>query len=593
MYKLLPILLFAYGLAVTTDDIYDNSYALIIGIDKYENVRSLDYAVKDAEDIQSMLVDKFNFQQDNIVLLKNEEATQASILQEFSNITKKANDNDRVLIFFAGHGETIDLPDGGEMGFLLPVDGDKTDLYLSAIKMEELRTLSLLSDAKHILYLVDACYGGIVSVGARGLDAESTPNYLDKITKYKSRQIISAGGRGEEVIEKAEWGHSAFTKNLLSGLRDSKADTDSDGIITVQELGTYLQKKVTIDSDNRQTPKTRNLSSDEGEFVFVYSENTVVIQDKSTDAKLDYLISEMEELKTQSTVDKNTKLDLKVEPALQQSNYPSIYSFVYVDKYLLLTLRAQLEKRAFIGIGLGNKNVQGEGGVIDVNEFGIRGFLGYYLTPRNTKIFNPHISFGASVNFEKWKAKTLNLYDTGRELNFFLQLHNDIILSKSESLTFGLTAMRHGIQDFNEYGDLYIKRYDFDVYPFFTYNYIPQNITYETLSNSDKIKYIRERKKNDLISFSIWYAAPIIGNYWLDDGITLPTLLIPAIGPLLTLSEVRGYENITLLAGVLQSYHLFDYIITSKKLKGLNNNISYQINPNPIAPSVKFTYDFD
>ena len=45
MYKLLPILLFAYCLAVTTADIYDNSYALVIGIDKYENVRSLDYAV--------------------------------------------------------------------------------------------------------------------------------------------------------------------------------------------------------------------------------------------------------------------------------------------------------------------------------------------------------------------------------------------------------------------------------------------------------------------------------------------------------------------------------------------------------------------
>jgi hypothetical protein len=89
----------------------------------------------------------------------------------------------------------------------------------------------------------------------------------------------------------------------LSGLRDSKADTDSDGIITVQELGTYLQKKVTIDSDNRQTPKTRNLSSDEGEFVFVYSENTAVIQDKSADEKLDYLISEMEELKSQQSSD--------------------------------------------------------------------------------------------------------------------------------------------------------------------------------------------------------------------------------------------------------------------------------------------------
>ena len=309
MYKLLSILLFAYSLALTTDDIYDNSWALIIGIDKYQNVQSLDYAVNDAKDIQNMLVGKFQFPKDNIRLLINEEATQASILQEFSNITKKANDNDRVLIFFAGHGETIDLPDGGEMGFLLPVDGDKTDLYLSAIKMEELRTLSLLSDAKHILYLVDACYGGIVSVGARGLDAESTPNYLDKITKYKSRQIISAGGRGEEVIEKAEWGHSAFTKNLLSGLRDSKADTDSDGIITVQELGTYLQKKVTIDSDNRQTPKTRNLSSDEGEFVFVYADNTTVIQDKTTDAKMDLVLSEIDTLKSQKSSDDGTILE--------------------------------------------------------------------------------------------------------------------------------------------------------------------------------------------------------------------------------------------------------------------------------------------
>ena len=61
MYKLLSILLFAYGLAVSTDDIYDNSYALIIGIDKYENVKNLNYAVKDAESIQDILVNIFNF----------------------------------------------------------------------------------------------------------------------------------------------------------------------------------------------------------------------------------------------------------------------------------------------------------------------------------------------------------------------------------------------------------------------------------------------------------------------------------------------------------------------------------------------------
>ena len=61
--------------------------------------------------------------------------------------------------------------------------------------------LSLRSKAKHILYLVDACYGGISAVGARGLDSKVTPNYLDKILKYKSRQVISAGGEMSKLLK--------------------------------------------------------------------------------------------------------------------------------------------------------------------------------------------------------------------------------------------------------------------------------------------------------------------------------------------------------------------------------------------------------
>ena len=82
MHKLLPILLFAYGLAtVTTQDIYDDSWALIIGIDKYENVQNLSYAVKDAESIQDILVNSFDFSENNIALLTNEYATKQNILK--------------------------------------------------------------------------------------------------------------------------------------------------------------------------------------------------------------------------------------------------------------------------------------------------------------------------------------------------------------------------------------------------------------------------------------------------------------------------------------------------------------------------------
>ena len=206
MYKLLSILLFAYGLALTTEDIYDNSYALIIGIDKYQNVKPLNYAVKDAESIQDILVNTFDFPEDNVKILINEDATKQNILKSFSDITKKADDKDRVLIYFAGHGDTYDLPEGGEMGYLLPVDGDNENLFVTSIAMDDLKRISLMSKAKHLLYLVDACYGGLLTIGARGLDSKTTPNYIEKITKNKSRQIITAGGRGEQVIEKSEWG---------------------------------------------------------------------------------------------------------------------------------------------------------------------------------------------------------------------------------------------------------------------------------------------------------------------------------------------------------------------------------------------------
>jgi len=299
MYKFLPILLFAYGLAITTEDIYDNSYALIIGIDKYENVPNLDYAVSDANSIASILKDNFNFPSKNVKVLLNNEATYLNIRESLDEISSLAKENDRVLIFFAGHGLTNDLPDGGEMGYILPIDGKRDKLFATSIPMEDMKRISSMSQSKHMLFLIDACYGGLAATGARGISS-TTPNFIDKITNDKSRQIITAGGRGEQVIEKSEWGHSAFTMNLIRALKDGKADFNYDGFITADELGLFLKEKVSIDSDNQQTPQSRRYTSHEGEFVFVYSENTVVIQDKTTDAKLDLVLSELEALKSQS-----------------------------------------------------------------------------------------------------------------------------------------------------------------------------------------------------------------------------------------------------------------------------------------------------
>ena len=270
MNRLFPLLLYTISFAaISMENIYTDSWAVVIGINKYENIRVLNYAVQDAESMQDILINTFDFPANNITLLKNEQATKQNILKAFSDITNQAKENDRVLIFFSGHGETMDLIDGGEVGYLMPVNAKKNNLYLSGIGMDDLKKLSLMSQAKHILYLIDACYGGLISVGSKGLEPETTPNYIDKITREKSRQFITAGGKGEEVIEKSEWGHSAFTLNLLRGLEDGLADINNNGFIEARELGLFLSQRVTDDSKNQQTPQYGKWTSHEGDFIFL------------------------------------------------------------------------------------------------------------------------------------------------------------------------------------------------------------------------------------------------------------------------------------------------------------------------------------
>ena len=272
-----------FTIDLKNEDVYDNSWALIVGINDYEHVPGLNYAVEDALAIKNMLINVYGFPRTNVRVLTNSEATQSNIKRELSALVKSAGSNDRVVFYFAGHGETETLGiEGGDMGFLIPADGDAEDLYFTAIPMDELRRISNWSKAKHMLFLVDACYGGLAAMNTRSLTT-NTPNYIDKITKDISRQIITAGGKNEQVVEKDEWQHSAFTKNLLSGLEEKRADYNDDGIITGAEIGMYVQEKVSLDTDNFQTPKLGRFTTHEGEIIFITKKASSKPSSRSTD----------------------------------------------------------------------------------------------------------------------------------------------------------------------------------------------------------------------------------------------------------------------------------------------------------------------
>ena len=66
MQKHLLIFMITFSFALKSEDIYSNSWAVIIGIDNYENSEPLKYAVNDAHAVKELLLSKFAYKTENI-----------------------------------------------------------------------------------------------------------------------------------------------------------------------------------------------------------------------------------------------------------------------------------------------------------------------------------------------------------------------------------------------------------------------------------------------------------------------------------------------------------------------------------------------
>jgi peptidoglycan/xylan/chitin deacetylase (PgdA/CDA1 family)/uncharacterized caspase-like protein len=244
--------------------LYRESWAVIAGIDDYAKWPKLQYAVNDATGIRDILLNKFGFKNDHIITLLNEEATRERILSALGDTLSdpnKVHRDDRVFVFFAGHGTTRRLPSGRDLGYIIPWDADTRNFEGQAISMTSFQDISESIPAKHVFFVMDSCYSGLGIT--RG---ESANNYLREMARRTARQMLTAGGANEEVADNGPNGHSVFTWTLLQGL-EGRADLNSDGFITAAELAAYVGPGVSALS--HQTPAFGNLPGAEGgEFIF-------------------------------------------------------------------------------------------------------------------------------------------------------------------------------------------------------------------------------------------------------------------------------------------------------------------------------------
>jgi len=256
------------GVAPLPEGYYSSLHVLTIGINNYKHpaIPDLSYAEADAVAVAKLLGENYGFQDTRTLL--GEQATRQGITAAVAEFFKssRVSSSDAVVIYFSGHGQTIDLATGGEMGFLIPQDAEinlegETDIagyYQSCIPMQDIKTWRNLIPAKHILIVADSCYSGLLA------NERSLPAPVMDALKLGVCQILTAGTRNQKARELPEYGHGTYTAKFLEALRTGVADLNKDGFIRASELGQYL-KDVNIEN---QTPQSKVMDG-EGDFIFV------------------------------------------------------------------------------------------------------------------------------------------------------------------------------------------------------------------------------------------------------------------------------------------------------------------------------------
>ena len=235
-------------------------WAAVIGINNYHHVQKLDYARNDASAFADYLRTNLDIQADHLFELYDGQATNRNIQSLLgTQIKSKAGREDTVIIFFAGHGapeeSETSLDGDGIEKYILPCDANTSDLYTTAIPMDEIARIFRRIKAERVILLADCCYSG--QTGGRTILSKTRANisdaFLDRLSRGKGRIIITASSASEVSKESDDLKHGYFTYYLLKGLKGA-ADVDEDGFIDVNEISSYLNREVPEATDQKQHP---------------------------------------------------------------------------------------------------------------------------------------------------------------------------------------------------------------------------------------------------------------------------------------------------------------------------------------------------
>ena len=217
------------------------SYALIFATNQYEYWNNLSNPIPDAQAVAKDLQEIYNYEID---LVQNPTQNQI-ILKLKEYLQKKFEPNDQLLIFFAGHGQYDEtFGEGYVVAKDSRIDDEAKSSYLS---YATLRTYINNMQCKHILLVMDVCFGGtfdpqLASKNLRGIPLikpkdDEIEAFVNRKLQARTRRYITSGGK-EYVSDGTPGMHSPFVRKFLEALRSYGG---KDKVMTIAEILTYLE----------------------------------------------------------------------------------------------------------------------------------------------------------------------------------------------------------------------------------------------------------------------------------------------------------------------------------------------------------------
>ena len=227
------------------------TWVVIIGIAEYNlNMLRLNFTKDDAYRMYAFYksVEGGSLPDEQIMLVMDIHATRTNVLKAIEDTYSKADKDDAIIFYFAGHGTP---------GYFLLYDftrDGKEDL-IGVLKHEELNDAFAQSQAKYKYIIADACHSGsLAESGAqRGGGAQNSGAYQSFNDSAKGFVMMLSSMGEEKSIENDGIRQGVFSHSLINGMKGI-ADVNKDGIVSVIELFDYVDAEVRKATNEKQNP---------------------------------------------------------------------------------------------------------------------------------------------------------------------------------------------------------------------------------------------------------------------------------------------------------------------------------------------------